>query len=90
MMNWLKMLMLLRLLILVIQLKKTVCNTKISEIEKKILDHDHDKYITTQEFNILTAEHFATRLKQANLATKADTDNFIEKTDFDDKLKKLK
>ena len=90
MMNWLKMLMLLRLLILVIQLKKTVCNTKISEIEKKILDHDHDKYITTQEFNILTAEHFATRLKQVNLATKADIDNFIEKTDFDDKLKKLK
>ena len=27
-------------------------NTKIAEIEKKTLDHDHnDKYITTQEFN---------------------------------------
>ena len=42
-------------------------------IEKKILDHDHDKYITTQEFNKLTADNFAARLVQANLATKADT-----------------
>ena len=35
--------------------KKTVYNTKISETENKITtDHDHDKYITTQEFNKLT------------------------------------
>ena len=35
--------------------KKTDYNTKISEIENKITtDHDHDKYITTQEFNKLT------------------------------------
>ena len=27
--------------------KKTDSNRKISEIEKKITDHDHDKYITT-------------------------------------------
>ena len=26
---------------------KTDYNTKINEIEKKITDHDHDKYITT-------------------------------------------
>ena len=31
--------------------KKTDCNTKIDEIEKKIIDHNHDKYITTPEFN---------------------------------------
>ena len=31
-------------------------NTKISETENKITtDHDHDKYITTQEFNKLTS-----------------------------------
>ena len=30
---------------------KTDYNTKINEIEKKITDHDHDKYIATQEFN---------------------------------------
>ena len=35
----------------------TVLNTKISEVENKI--PDHAKYITTQEFNKLTAEHFA-------------------------------
>ena len=29
--------------------KKTDCNTKISEIENKItVDYDHDEYITTQ------------------------------------------
>ena len=42
--------------------KKTEYNTKISEIKKKITDHDYDKYITTPEFNKLTAENFAGRL----------------------------
>ena len=45
--------------------------------------------ITTQEFNNLTAKKFAVRLKYANLATKADIADLIEKTDFDDKLKNL-
>ena len=74
---------------LVIQSKKTDYNTKINEIEKKITDHDHDKYITTPEFNKLTAENFAARLAQANLASKSDIANFVKKTDFDDKLKNL-
>ena len=34
---------------------KTDYNTKISEIEKKHTDHNHDKYITTAEFNNLAA-----------------------------------
>ena len=38
-----------------------------------------NKYITTQEFNKLTAEKFSARLKQANLAIKADIDDFVEK-----------
>ena len=42
-----------------------------------------------KEFNKLTEENFAATLKQANLATKADIDDFVPKTDFDDKLKKL-
>ena len=50
---------------------------------------DHDKYITTPEFNKLTAENFAARLAQANLASKSDIANFVKKTDFDDKLKNL-
>ena len=51
-------------------IQKADYDTKIGEMEKK-LNHDHgNKYITTQEFNRLTAENFAARLKQANLATK--------------------
>ena len=53
-MNQLKKLMLFRLLILVIQSKKTDYDTKIGEIEKKILDYNYTKYITTQELNKLT------------------------------------
>ena len=45
--------------------KKPDSNTKISDIEKKITDHDHAKYITTQEFHKLTADNFKTRLTQA-------------------------
>ena len=67
--------------------KNTDYNTKINKIEKKITDHDHDKYITTPEFNKLTSENFAARLKQANLASKSDIANFVNKTDFDNKLK---
>ena len=46
----------------------TVLNTKISEVENKI--PSHDKYITTPEFNKLTAENFMARIKQADLVTK--------------------
>ena len=36
-------------------------------------DHDHsNKYVTTQEFNKLTAKHFASRLAEAKLASKYD------------------
>ena len=41
---------------LVIQLKKTDYDTKITQIEKKVTDHNHDKYITTPEFNKLSAD----------------------------------
>ena len=37
---------------------KTGYETKINEIEKKLTDHNHDKYITTPEFNTLTASAF--------------------------------
>ena len=43
----------------------------------------------TQEFNRLTAEKFTARLKLANLATKVDVDDLVEKANFDDKLKSL-
>ena len=47
--------------------KKTDYDTKVNEIQRKITNHNHDKYIATLELNKLTAENFATRLAQANL-----------------------
>ena len=73
---------------LVIQSKKTDYNTKINEIEKKIRDHYHDRYITTPEFSKLTAENFTARYAQENLATTSDITNFVKK-DLDDKLKRF-
>ena len=70
----------IKYLILVVQSKKQITTQKNTEIEKKLTDNNHDRYITTPEFNKLTAEKFSARLKQANLVTK---------TDFDDKLKSL-
>ena len=69
--------------------KKTDYNTKMNETEKKIItDHYHsNKYITTQEFNKLTAANFAWRLGQANSVSKDDTAALVQKTDFDDKKK---
>ena len=42
--------------------KKTDYNTKISEIENKVNNHNHGKYITTPEFNTMTADVFKARL----------------------------
>ena len=67
--------------------KKTGYSMKSNAIKKKITDHDHSyEYITTPEFNNLTAENFAARLKQANLTSKSDISNLVDKTNFDDKL----
>ena len=78
--------MLFRLHILAIKSKKPLKLTqKLAELWKKSTDHDlSNKYIPTQK---LTAENFPARSKQANLAIKADIDDFVEETDFDDKLK---
>ena len=56
---------------LVIQPKKTDYNTKTSEVKKKITDSNHNKYLTTPEFNKFTGDIFAARLNQANLARKS-------------------
>ena len=42
--------------------KQTDYNTKISEIENKVNDHNHDKYIATPEFNTLATDVFKARL----------------------------
>ena len=61
-------------------MKKIDYDTKVTELEKTLTGPNHDKYITTTEFNNLAARAFTARLTQANLTTK---------TDFDDKLKSL-
>ena len=76
-------------LVLLVQLKKTDCNTKINKNKNKITDHNHDKFITTPEFNKFTKEIFDLRLKRANLACQSGIANFVNKTDFDNKLIRL-
>ena len=60
--------------------KKTDYNTKFTDIENKLNNHNHNKYVATSEFNTLAANVFNARLAQANLITK---------TDFDAKLSSL-
>ena len=52
--------------------KKKDYDTKISELEEKLTDHNHDKYITTPQFHTVAARVFNARLAQANLITKID------------------
>ena len=60
--------------------KKTGYNTKVADIENKLNNHSHNKYIDIWEFNKLAADAFNARIAQANLITK---------TDFDAKLSNL-
>ena len=60
--------------------KKTDYDTKITETEKKLTDHNHDTYITSREFNTLAPDVFNARLAQTNSITK---------TGFDTKLASL-
>ena len=71
--------------------KKAHYNTKINETGNKISDHDHARYVTSQEFNKLISESFTARLKQANLAIKTDIPDITDFVDdLDDPDKKLK
>ena len=54
--------------------KETDYNPKIMDIENKLNNHNHDKYITNSEFNKLAADVFNARLAQANVITKTDFD----------------
>ena len=71
--------------------KKTDDNRRISKIENRITT-DYKKFITAQKLNKLTAETFAPRIAQANLASKTDIfdiTDFVKTKDFDHKLKIL-
>ena len=50
--------------------KKTDYDAKVTEIEKKLADHNHDKYITITEFNKLATDAVNARIVQANLVKK--------------------
>ena len=50
--------------------KKTDYKAKVTEIENKLTNHNHDKYIDTSEFNKLAADVFNARIAQANLIKK--------------------
>ena len=52
--------------------KKTDYNTKVTEIENKLNNHNHGKYIDTSEINKLATDAFNATLVQANLITKID------------------
>ena len=79
----------IKYLVVVVQLKKTTdYDTKITEIEKKLTDHNHDKYITAPEFNTMAASVFNARLAQAKSVFVIKT-NLLAKTDFDAKLSSL-
>ena len=54
--------------------KKTDYNTKITDVENILNNHNHDKYVATSEFNTLAANVFNARLAKANLITKTDFD----------------
>ena len=60
--------------------RKTDYNTKITNIENKLNNHNHDNYIDTSKLNTLATNVFNARLAQANLITK---------TDFNTKLSSL-
>ena len=73
------MLLKTKYLMLVTQSKKTDYNTKISETENRIANHDHDKYITTPEFNEFTAKKFIARLKQTIKKCQSNINKSINK-----------
>ena len=56
-------------------------NIKITEIEKKLTDHNHYKFITTPELSTLAVVAFNARLTQENLVRKTDFDNNISSLD---------
>ena len=66
---------------LVVQLKKQIMTQKLANLKKKLTDHNHNRYITTPEFNTLASHVFNARLARANL---------IKKTDFDAKSSQVK
>ena len=56
---------------------------------QKITDPDHDKNITTQEFNKLTSAKFWCKINKSKYSKQNNIADFIKKTDFDDRAKEI-
>ena len=69
---------------------KTDYSIKITEIENKLNNHNHDKYVTTPEFNTLAADVFNARLARANLVAKTNFDNIVSSLNNKIKVNKTK
>ena len=50
--------------------KKADYNTKITDIENKLNNHNHDKYVATSEFNTLAADVFNARFNLSKFNNK--------------------
>ena len=48
----------MKYIVLVVQLKKIDYDTKISQLQKNLTDHNHDKYVAASKFNTLAANVF--------------------------------
>ena len=58
-----------------------VKKSKVTETENKLNNHNHDKYITSPEFNTLAADVFNVRLAKEDLVVKTNFDNTISSLD---------
>ena len=58
-----------------------VKKSKVTETENKLINHNHDKYITSPEFNTLAADVFNVRLAKEDLVVKTNIDNTISSLD---------
>ena len=68
-----------KLIILVIL--KQVFQFKKLTITEKLIELLHDKFITTQEFNQLISESFASGSVETSLANKNNVFNLVKRTD---------
>ena len=76
---------------MLVVLSKIQNKTKIYQIDNITpTNHDHNKYINTQEFNKLISENFTAISGQANLAGKNYIAALVKEADFGEQLKKKK
>ena len=61
----------------------------LKEIENKFNNHNHDKYITSPEFNTLAADVFNARLAHARLVMKTLEATKTVNTSLENLLKRL-